>query len=337
MRMIYPRKKNTFRYFLDPDIMRSFYQGNSFDREEFYTIEEKNRLDGDIRSLYDSIVHPQVLQEKVALIAAGAPGAGKATLIKQNLYLKKNSFAYICPDDVCLKSMKSTFLKELNESLNALGENATNDEILQVRQRLYNKWRPASNAAAHLILANVIRQGYSLCFGTTSTPPTSVGFYQFLKKQGYTIHLIHVTAKDEVRWKSVKERDTRFVKERDTRFVQTTKQDVLEKGFLFAQRLQDTYLKYADRIDFYYRDKYNESAVRGATWIKLAEKKLESKNEGILTVVSQPAYEKIQEVHDGICSFLGREDLFWSASFQFSQDPYSKGMSGGVCVCTTKP
>ena len=50
-------------------------------------------------------------------------------------------------------------------------------------------------------------------------------------------------APDDVRWACVKQRDKTF--------AQTTEQDVIEKGLLLPQRINDMFLAYADRIDFY--------------------------------------------------------------------------------------
>jgi hypothetical protein len=54
--------------------------------------------------------------------------------------------------------------------------------------------------------------------------------------------LIHVSAPDDVRWGSIQERDKTF--------VQTTEQDIKEKWLLLPQRINDTFLKYADRLSF---------------------------------------------------------------------------------------
>lgn len=52
------------------------------------------------------------MQEKVAVIRAGGPRAGKTTKIRQQLEEQKRlglAYAYICPDDVCLKGTMPTY------------------------------------------------------------------------------------------------------------------------------------------------------------------------------------------------------------------------------------
>src|SRR5205085_8823258 len=98
----------------------------------------------------------------------------------------------------------------------------SDEEQKTIRQELYNKWRPGSNAATHLILAHLIRQQYAFYFGTTASSPSTGKFLEFLKSKGYTIKLLHLTAPDDVRWASVQERDKIF--------VQTTEEDIRDKG-----------------------------------------------------------------------------------------------------------
>lgn len=59
------------------------------------------------------------VKEKVAIITAGAPGSGKTTKLKQDLEaraLQGKRYAYICPDDVCLRNQKRTYQADLEKS-----------------------------------------------------------------------------------------------------------------------------------------------------------------------------------------------------------------------------
>lgn len=282
-----------YQYSLPQKFMESYLSGKAFDNPEYYTTEESVRLREDINEIYQTIISADPIKERVAVMTAGAPGAGKTIKMKQELEtdrLKGHFYAYICPDDVCLKSQTRTYIAEVEK-----GDGSPSE-----RQMAYNKWRPGSNAATHLILANLIREKYAFYFGTTSTGPATGKFLEFLKSQGYYIKLIHVSAPDDVRWKSIKERDKTF--------IQTTEQDVREKGLLLPQRINDTYLKYADEIGFYYRDGVKKDAVLAATWIR---NKDEGLSLGALEVLLPEEYEKIKSIHNEAAKILSRPDLYW--------------------------
>jgi len=293
-------QRDVFEYFLPKNTVASFLDGAAFDSEISYTEEEKALLQADIEDIYAKINLQGLTPRREAVMTAGAPGAGKSTLMKQDLAKnsKTNNFAYIDPDDVCLKSMKHTYLKDLKDSLNSIHEQnffseeeATFTE-LSIKQVLYNHWRPGSNAANHLILANLIRQGLSFYFGTTSTSSTVSDFFKLLKEQSYHIRLLHITASDNTRWQSV-------LKE-NRGFLHTTAEDIFEKGKLFPQRLQ-TYFAWADTIEFYYRSEADQNAILAAIWTKDS-----------FTVINQIAYEEIQNIHNESCHQLQKEELLWS-------------------------
>lgn len=205
--------------------------------------------------------------------------------------LQGKNYAYICPDDVCLKNQTRTYKKDLEN-----GESW---------QDAYNKWRPGSNAATHLILANLIREKYAFYFGSTSTGPATGKFFEFIKKQDYQIRLIHVTAPDDVRWESIKERDQTF--------VQTTEQDVKEKGLLLPQRITDTYLAFADVIEFYYRDGVKKDAELAATWIRNPKN---SEKLGTLNINDLSKYEPIKAIHNAAVENLKRSDITWESTVE---------------------
>lgn len=233
-------------------------------------------------------------------MTAGAPGAGKTIKLGQDLKAnarKGVNYAYICPDDVCLKSQTRTYAADILSS----------DQSRAARQDAYNKWRPGSNAATHLILGNLIREKYAFYFGTTSSGPATGKFFEFLKNQGYIIRLIHVSASDDVRWRSIQERDQTF--------VQTTEQDVREKGLLLPQRINDTFLKYADEIEFYYRDEVKQDAVLAARWFKNEET---SELAGTLHVLNKESYDQVKSTHNAAVEILKRPDLLWEETVEAS-------------------
>ena len=171
----------------------------------------------------------------------------------------------------------------------------------------YNKWRPGSNAAAQLILANLIRENYAFYFGSTSSHPATGLLFDFLKKRGYQIRLIHVTASDETRWKSIQERNNTFFK--------TTEEDIKAKGLAVSERINDTYLKYADQIDFYYRGGPRENTVLAAKWLRVENEEAQL---GKLQVVDSKAYEEIKKIHNKSTQILNKPQLSWQETVEKS-------------------
>lgn len=288
----------SYKYSMPKDVLESYLSGKAFDNPDFYTSEESQRLQNDINTLYQSILEKNPDRESIAIMTAGGPGAGKTTKLLQDRKdkaLKGKNYAYICPDDVCLKNQTTTYVLDVENS----------DKSITSRTAAYNKWRPGSNAATHLILGNLIREKFAFYFGTTSTSPATGKFFDFLKKQGYKIKLIHITAPDDTRWNSITERDKTF--------VQTTEEDVREKGLLLPQRISDTFLKYADEIHFHYRDQVKEDAHLAATWIR-NEENLGAL--GTLHITSQALYENIKSVHNATVNTLNRPELLWEETVE---------------------
>ncbi len=294
--LIYNPEK--YEYSLPKGILESFLSGKAFDHPMPYTENESARLHEDINELFQHILSTQPVQEELAVITAGAPGAGKTIVMRQDLAKNRSlgkSFAYICPDDVCLQNQTRTYKADIKSGDGSKGS----------LEAAYHKWRPGSNAATHLILANLIREKYAFYFGTTSSGPATGKFFEFLKKQNYHIRLIHITAPDEVRWESIKERDKTF--------VQTTEQDVKEKGLLLPQRIMDTYLAYADEIEFYYRDSVDQDVQLAAKWTR-NEKPAE--HLGTLEIISAPQYEHIKTIHNAAVKVINKPELQWESTVE---------------------
>lgn len=287
-----------YQYSLPRGVLEGFLSGKAFDHPKVYTQEESERLRSDINEVYQTILAMNPIKENLAIITAGAPGAGKTVKLRQDLEengIKGRTYAYVCPDDVCLRNQARTYGADVAQSDGSLG----------ARQDAYNKWRPGSNAATHLILGNLIREKYAFYFGSTSSGPATGKFFEFLKMQGYKIRLIHVSAPDDVRWGSIQERDQTF--------VQTTEQDVKEKGLLLPQRINDTFLKYADQIEFYYRDSVKNDAVLAAQWVR---NESASDSTGKLEIFKLEQYEQIKAVHNAAVELLGKPELLWEASVE---------------------
>ncbi|WP_068467920.1 zeta toxin family protein [Candidatus Protochlamydia phocaeensis] len=292
-----------FQYWLQQPILESYLSGNAFDYQKEYTVGESAKLKEDIREIYERIIAQNPVKEKIAIITAGAPGAGKTTLLNQERFIHSiaslgENYAYICPDDVCLKQQWRTYQAEIHDS----------DKSFEAKKAAYDKWRPASKAASQLILAHLIRQGYAFYLGTTSTSPSTSSFFQFLKERGYKIKLLHVSAPEEVRRKSIQKRDEQF--------VQTTEADIVNKGKDLPQRIYDAYLKFADQIEFYVRSDAHKEVILAAKWTRKAAADPEKKGE--LLIIDQAQYGKIKRIHNEIIDHLKppNPELTWEETIE---------------------
>lgn len=279
-----------YSYHLPEEILQDFLGGRGFDYPKEYTLEEFGKLNADINDLFQAIMDSNPVKANLAIISAGSPGAGKTMLMKQKAEASAKegfAFSYVCPDDFLLRGLKRTYASDIE------AEDSLSQKVA------YTKWRPASNAAAHIVLANLIKDKYAFYFGTTCSSPMTYKFFEFLKKQGYKIKVIHLSASDKVRWDSIQERDKSF--------IQTTKEDIYEKGLMMPQRINDVFLKYADEIEFYYRRTVASDAVHAATWIKTEGAPFS----GELAIFNERAYKGVKEVHNAAVAILQRPELQW--------------------------
>ncbi len=280
-----------FSYSVPRPMMEGFLSGVAFDNKVPYTEEEKNQLARDISSLYQEIMGVDPEREGHCVLTAGGPGAGKTRQMRADLQEKGRKYAYIDPDDVCLKK------------ITGFQTDIANDPSPQGRKAAYDKWRPASNAMNHLILAHFIQDRVSFYFGTTATSPAVGKLFDLLKKQDYTTRIIHMTTPDEIRWASIQERDKTF--------IQTTEEDVRDKGKMFPERLGD-YLGHAGKIDFYYRPEVGEGGRLAAEW-----------ESGKLMIRDESAYEQVKNRHDALVQASGRADLAWDKQIEKYQTALS--------------
>ncbi len=270
-----------FSYSLPRKVLEGFAKGIGFaENTTQYTAEEFERLKQDIQEIWDRIMARNPNQLGDVFITAGAPGVGKSTLAR--IHRGDKDYAYICPDDVCLKEMKRTY--------QAMVEKDSSPEGLRAA---YNKWRAGSNFAHHLITAHLIREHFSFYFGTTASSDKTYLFLEFLKKHGYMITILHVSAPDKVRFDSIAKRDQVF--------IQTTDQDVLNKQLMVHERIADTFLKYADRILFYFRLQVSEGPTLAAEWSRKDK----------LNVINPPVFEGLKGLHNKVCDGMKKPELRW--------------------------
>lgn len=236
--------ENGFQFNLPRTVLESFFGGKAFGRQVEYTPEERSAIEKDIQLIWDAIVqtNPEQEPQRKIVVTAGAPGAGKTRLLEG--WLKAyDGYAYTDPDAVCLKQMKHTYQADCAQGMS--------------QTDAYAKWRPASNAINQWILANLLKAGYNIAFGTTSTSEHTARFFEFVKSHGYNITVLHITASDETRWKSIQDRDKEF--------VQTTEKDIREKGGMIFERISDTFFAQANEVYFYARE-YDRAPVLVGSW-----------------------------------------------------------------------
>ncbi|MBA3720804.1 MAG: hypothetical protein H0W88_00195 [Parachlamydiaceae bacterium] len=294
-----------FQFSYPRKLLEELETGKALDNKVPYTEAEKQKIKDDVAILYQKIISKKLPHEKIAMICAGSPGSGKTVVVNQILQEDEARGiikGYICFDDVAIKALTQTYIQDIiydEEIQPPLRTTESEERLKEKRLKAYNTWRPASHYTTQIILANLIKHNYPFALGSTSSSPQTWIFFDFLKKRGYSIHLIHVAAPDWVRWESIKLRDTIF--------VQTTHKDIVQKGELVPQRINDTFLKYASRIDFYYHDQPTKNAVLGAVWTRNDENVS-------LTIINTKAYEALKNDHDDWCKRLKRPDLMWDQS-----------------------
>lgn len=279
-------------YSLPREVLEEWASGKAFDHTEKYTLEESRLLEEDIQDIFDSSMARAPEPELRVVISAGPPGAGKTTLMET--LLESDHALYTDPDAVFLKQMGRTFQKMVQEG----------EQTLEERKRAYDKWRPGSNYGHHLLTAHFIFQKLPFYFGTTAQSDKTKYFFDFLKKRGYKIEMIHVSAPSAVRWASIQKRDLEF--------VQTTEEDTEKKGREVPQRIID-YLSFCDTIHFYYRSGVDKPAVHAATWEKTGKI---GDISGQLKVVDEEAYKGVTKTHQVVLDQLKKEKVLSQEDYQ---------------------
>ena len=296
---------NEYSFSLPRNVLETYIFGTAFENKEAYTLDEIKKTEADTTDLFHKMVFTDPSHGKVAVLTAGAPGAGKTVKMEQELefYAKQGrKYPYVDPDAVALKSgMPRTYSVEV----------ANGDGSPEARSRAYHKWRSASNAVTQLILAHLIKQNSSFYYGTTSTAPKTGIFLNFLKTRGYKIKFIHITASDEVRYESIKERDKTF--------IQTTEKDIKGKGVDLPQRIKDTYLAFADEILFCYRDGVKSDAKLCAKWLRNTKP---ADHLGTLLITDQEGYSNIKQYHNAACQALNKPELLWESTVEKESECY---------------
>jgi predicted ABC-type ATPase len=239
-----------FQYALPKKMLIDWFDGRGFDELATYSDEEKQFILELAKQL--KLVVSKTKPLKLAVITAGAPGAGKTALIESIIEAASVPYAYIDPNDQ---------LKIIYTQLIVRG--VLEPEVLlnpKGKQEQYTKWRPASNFIAHWGIAHAVKDGKPFYFGSTSASVNTKKTFKYLKDKGYELELVHVTAPGDVCVASVAHRDKLF--------YQTTPADVENKGKEVMERATDTFFIYPDKVSFYWRDAVKSDAKLAAVWNK---------------------------------------------------------------------
>jgi predicted ABC-type ATPase len=217
-------------------------------------------------------------KNKIYLATAGAPCAGKSTVLEQMMHFdgRYRKLVKVDPDRWAMLFMLYTYVNYMMSP--RMIASAKNYQDAQIKA--YDVCRPASNIISLEIMNDAIENGYSVAHGTTLTSPHIAGLLQSLKNQGYEVHLLVCMASDETRASAANHRCTA------QGYYQSTPEDVREKGILLPQRMQ-TYFEYADELGFFWRKGANENATLAA---QIKGQKFE--------IVDHEAYQALVNYHD---------------------------------------
>ena len=198
-------------------------------------------------------------EQKIYLATAGAPCAGKSTILEQ-VMLSNNRYSNLVkvdPDRWGMLYMLYTYTAYMMGA--AMTANAESYKAAQVRA--YDVCRPASNILTLEIMNEAVDKGYSLVHGTTMTGAHVGSLMANLSEKGYEIDLIICMASDETRAQAAAHRSN------VQGYYQSTPEDVREKGILLPQRME-TYFLYADNLSFFWREDSTSNAVLVAKSMK---------------------------------------------------------------------
>lgn len=193
------------------------------------------------------------------LATAGGPGSRKTTILEKFVFShpEYQGGVYLDPDARALKFMAHTYYAK---SLSPLMI-ATTNNYDQVIKNAYEKWRGGSNYITLTLMEESFALGRSIIHGTTSTGDHLPKFLTKLKENQYEVILLLCSCPDEMRYEAIDYRN------QVVRFYQSSREDAVAKGTLFAKRMQ-SYFTYADRLYFYWSDDLSSNERLAGTWFK---------------------------------------------------------------------
>ena len=242
-----------------------------------YSQEERALLQDDLENIrklcFRGISAPE--EQKTYVATAGAPGAGKSTILETYLHDKSN-FVYLDRDQRALKFMINTYCQEL-----------TNYKIRKISdmkillQKAYEKWREGSVYIVSTLINEALEKGYNIAHGTTSTNEQVAPLFEQLKKNNYKIILMLCYSTEQNRENALQYRI------KNQCFYQADPHEAAERAKVFPERFP-LYFQYADEIQLYWIDHFLKGAVLAATLIKGQK----------MTLYERAALQKISHQYD---------------------------------------
>lgn len=276
-------------YPISQHVLEKCLEGKGFDHKNRYTPAESEILRHDINQMFKHVLADSPPKDRTAVITAGAPGVGKATLLHEEMQLSS-----LCGHSIAFVSTEYCLNK-----LTGYNHDIDQDPTHAGRVKALNKWQSAAYVAAQLILAHLIKENYGFYFGSSSAHPETTAFFEYLKKQGYKIRVIHLVAADEVREASIREKN-QFM-------VATTQLENAVEASDILHRVHDTFMKFADTIEFYHRE-LGRNAVLAAKWMR---NEPHAVKKGTLEIIDTHHYACIRNIHNTAVHALRFNDLEW--------------------------
>ena len=224
-------------------------------------------------------------QKPVYVATAGAPLAGKSTILEQEITKNPDHYGNLVkvdPDRWGMLFMINTYHGYLMSASTV----ADADKFETAQRRAYDVARPGSNILTLEILNKAVEGRYDIAHGTTMTGNHINTLLSGLKDHGYEIDLFLCGASDEMRAEAQKYRAT------VQGYYQATAEEIISKGKVFPQRMVD-YFKFADNLAVFWRNGVTENAIKAATYTN-----------GRKTIVNQEAYTCFVEKYETDCHAL---------------------------------
>lgn len=215
---------------------------------------------------------PVTGRKPVYVATAGAPLAGKSTIIEQEMAANPARYGNIVkvdPDRWGMSFMTNAY----HGHLMAAGTIANAPDFETAQSRAYDVARPASNYLTLEILNQAADANYDIAHGTTMTGPHIRSLINGLKDEGYEIDLMLCSAEDDMR------ADAQQYRANVQGYYQSTPEDVRSKGIAFPQKMAD-YFELADNLSLFWRDGVTENGIKAATY-----------ENGQKTILDQDAYD----------------------------------------------
>ena len=192
----------------------------------------------------------------VYLATAGAPAAGKTTLLEQELHENPRYAGAVRtdPDVYAMRSMVHTYHDFLMSPRFAV--TASSHRVAQ--RRAYDVARAWSNVLANEVLNAAFAGRYHIAHGTTLTGDGVPALLSGMRASGREVDLLLCYATDDVRLEAVQRRELQGNYQADP-------EDVRNKGRLFPTRFP-VYFEHADNLTLFWRPAAAASAVRAATY-----------------------------------------------------------------------